>query len=310
MMDGLILVDKPRGATSHDIVARVRRSLGIQRVGHFGTLDPLATGLLLVAVGRAVKLFPFFSRHDKVYTGEIRLGVATDTYDAEGEPVAREAGRLPDRAAIVEAMSHFVGDLLQTPPPYSAKKLAGKPLYKWARSRKAAPVSARPVRVDVFRLTDWRPPVLEFEVRCGSGTYVRSLAHELGERLGCGAHLASLRRLAVGGFLIADARPIDRVEDLIKQGRSHDLLHPLESLLPELPKLILTETGAGRLQKGRALASEDIHLVVAAPDSSRPGRGELAGACRLFDMTGRLLAMAQPDRDGLRLVPFLVFHLQ
>jgi tRNA pseudouridine55 synthase len=302
-MDGLILVDKPRGATSHDIVARVRRALGIQQVGHFGTLDPLATGLLLVAVGRAVKLFPFFSKYQKVYAGEIRLGVATDTYDAEGEPVGQEASSLPDRPAVVAAVRHFVGDLLQTPPPYSAKKLSGRPLYKWARKGQAPQVAARPVRVDYFTVTDFRPPLVGFEVRCGSGTYVRSLAHELGARLGCGAHLAGLRRLAVGGYLLAEAQPIDRAEDMIRAGKSEELLRPLASLLSELPRLILTEADARGLQKGRAVASGDL---VGTGETS--GAAGPAGVCRLFDTAGHFLALARPDPDGSRLVPFLVLH--
>jgi tRNA pseudouridine55 synthase len=307
-MDGLLLVDKHRGATSHDIVARVRRALGIQKVGHFGTLDPLATGLLIIAVGQAVKLFPLFSKHDKVYAGEIRLGVATDTYDAEGSPLPQESGPLPDRSSLLEAMSRFVGELLQVPPPYSAKKLAGRPLYKWARSRRTAPVAPRPVRVDLFELKDYRPPVVEFELRCGSGTYVRSLAHELGKNLGCGAHLAALRRLAVGGFTLAEARPIDLVEGLIGAGRYGDILRPMGTLLPELPELVLTESGSDHLQKGRALTPDDVRGPLAAPATS-PGRpGELPGACRLVDPAGRFLGLARPGGAGLRPVPFLVFR--
>jgi tRNA pseudouridine55 synthase len=308
-MDGLLLVDKARGVTSHDVVARLRRALGVQKVGHFGTLDPLATGLLIVAVGGAVKLFPFFSRHDKVYAGEIRLGVATETYDAEGPPIPRESGPLPDRASLLEAMAGFVGERLQVPPPFSAKKLAGRPLYEWARSRRTATVPPRPVKVDAFELRAYRPPAVEFELRCGSGTYVRSLAHELGERLGCGAHLAALRRLAVGGLTIAEARPIDAIETFIAAGRSRDILRPVESLLHELPRLVLTESGAGRLQKGRGLAPDDVREpLLAVPSTSSPSDSELAGACRLFDPAGRLLGLARPQGAGPRLVPFLIFH--
>lgn len=305
-MDGLILVDKPQGVTSHDVVARVRRCLGIQRVGHFGTLDPLATGLLLVAVGRAVKLFPFFSKQDKVYTGEIRLGVATDTYDAMGRPTSPEAGGLPDRQAVMETMSLFVGEILQAPPPYSAKKLGGKPMYKWARRRQTIACPPRPVRVDAFEMTGFRPPIIGFEVRCGSGTYVRSLAHALGENLGCGAHLAALRRVSVGTLSVANSLPLDRLEILVSEGRTNDVVLPLESLLPGLPKIILTETAEARLQRGRPLAGGDIKGQL--PAATDAGTGTPAGpeVCRLFSLTGRFLGLAEARPDLDTLVPILV----
>jgi tRNA pseudouridine55 synthase len=306
-MDGLILVDKPRGPTSHDIVARIRRCLGIQKVGHFGTLDPLATGLLLVAVGRAVKLFPLFSKHDKVYTGEILLGVATDTYDALGQPAAPAAGVMPRREAVSEAMRSFEGEILQAPPPYSAKKLAGKPLYKWARSRKPVAAPPRPVVVRAFKLADYRPPVIEFEVRCSSGTYVRSLAHALGEKLGCGAHLAGLRRLSSGELSLAQALPLERVEDLIAAGRAQEAVLPLESLLPGLPKLILTPTGEARLQKGRALAAGDTQVTVPGVAPAGAGPAVAREPVRLFSLAGRFLGLAQPGPEPDTFVPFLVF---
>jgi tRNA pseudouridine55 synthase len=305
-MDGQILVDKPPGATSHHVVARIRRCLGIQKVGHFGTLDPLATGLLLVAVGRAVKLFPFFSKHDKVYTGEIRLGVATDTYDAMGRPTASEAGALPGREAVIEAMRPFEGEILQAPPPYSAKKLAGKPMYKWARSRQEVACPPRPVVVHAFKLTDYRPPVIDVEVRCGSGTYVRSLAHALGGALGCGAHLAGLRRQSTGDLSVSRALPLERVEDLITAGRAEEVVLPLESLLPGLPKLILTETGERRLQKGRLLAPGDTQRLLPSAAPPGTGRAALAEPCRLFSLTGRFLGLARPGAEPGTLVPFLV----
>jgi len=305
-MDGLILVDKPRGPTSHDVVARIRRCLGIQRVGHFGTLDPLATGLLLVAVGRAVKLFPLFSKHDKVYTGEIRLGVATDTYDVLGQPTAPATDIMPGREAVSAAMRSFEGEILQAPPPYSARKLAGKPLYKWARSRKPIAAPPRLVVVHAFKLADYRPPVVEFEVECGSGTYVRSLAHTLGEKLGCGAHLAGLRRLSAGDLSLAQALSLERVEELIAAGRAEEAVLPLESLLPWLPKLILTATGEGRLQKGRALAPGDTQGTLPSVASADTGPAGAQEPVRLFSPAGRFLGLAQPGADPETLVPFLV----
>ncbi len=305
-MDGLILVDKPQGLTSHDVVARIRQSLRIQKVGHFGTLDPMATGLLLVAVGRAVKLFPFFSKHDKVYAGEIRLGVATDTYDATGRPTGPETALLPGRQAVIDAMRPLEGEILQTPPPYSAKKLAGKPLYKWARSRQPIACPPRTVIVHAFKMIDCRPPVIEFEVRCGSGTYIRSLAHALGEALGCGAHLAGLRRLGSGEFSVSRALPLERVEELILAGKAEEVVLPLESLLAALPKLILTETGESRLQRGRQLAPADVQRRL--PPDAPPGTGPEPDreTCRLFSLSGRFLGLAAPGPDPGMLVPFLV----
>ena len=305
-MDGLILVDKPRGATSHDIVARVRRCLGIRKVGHFGTLDPMATGLLLVAVGRAVKLFPLYSKHDKAYAGEIQLGLATDTYDATGQPTSPRKDALPGREAVVEAMRSFEGEILQTPPPYSAKKVSGKPLYKWARGRKEVSCPPRPVTVHSFGLVDFRPPAVEFEVRCGSGTYVRSLAHDLGRMLGCGAHLTGLRRISSGELTIDRALPVDRVEELVRGGRTGEVILPLEALLPGLPKVVLTGSGEGRLQRGRPLSPGDIERRLAAEEPAAARPDAPPGACRLFSLAGRFLGLAAPGPDPEVMVPFLI----
>ena len=245
-MDGLILVDKPRGATSHDIVARVRRILGEQRVGHFGTLDPLATGLLLVAVGSATQLFPLFSKHDKVYCGrDAAWAVATDTYDSQGRPTA--SGR-PRRSrtgtALVEAMKGIRRRIQQVPPPYSAKKVAGKPLYKWARAKRPMTSPPRPVIVYAFKLSISGLPVVDFEVHCGSGTYVRSLVHDSGPgprlRRPSGRPPAPAPGDLNGGPGLS-TRP---VEELIEEGRAGSGSCPLEALLPGIPKVI--SDGGGR----------------------------------------------------------------
>lgn len=304
-MHGLILVDKPRGGTSHDIVARVRRILGQQRVGHFGTLDPLATGLLLVAVGGATRLFPWFSRHDKVYGGEMRLGWATETYDSQGRPVSEESPNLPDRTALIEAMKRFVGRFEQMPPPYSAKKVGGQPLYKWARSKR--PVSPKSCRVIVhsFDLIDYAPPLARFNVHCGAGTYVRSLVHDLGQTLGCGAHLAGLRRLAVGTYSVDKALTLEEIERLAGEGNFKRFLVPLEALLPEYPRAIISEEGCRRLQKGRPLPDEAVlEVIPAIPDKA--SAEEPSQACRLFSPEGRLLALAKPLEDKKGLLPLVV----
>jgi tRNA pseudouridine55 synthase len=304
-MHGLILVDKPRGATSHDVVDRVRRILGQQRVGHFGTLDPLATGLLLVAVGGATRLFPWFSRHDKVYSGEMRLGWATDTYDSQGKPASEESADFPDRSTLLEAMKGFVGRIEQAPPPYSAKKVEGKPLYKWARSKREIRPKACPVVVHAFDLENYAPPLAKFSVRCGAGTYIRSLVHDLGRALGCGAHLAGLRRLAVGIYGLDKALSLEEIERLAKEGRWESVLVPLEALLPDCPKAVLTEAGCRRLQKGRPLP-EDFVLEVIPAVREGASVEEHPQVCRLFSPEGRFLGLAEPVQGGKTLLPLLI----
>ena len=203
-------------------------------------------------------------------------------------------------------MRAFEGEILQAPPPYSAKKVAGKPLYKWARGQTPMTSPPRPVTVYAFRLDDFKPPVVEFEVRCGSGTYVRSLAHSLGEVLGCGAHLAGLRRLSAGDLTVDRALSADRVEELIKEGRAGEVVLPLEALLPGLPKVILTETGEGRVQRGRPLAPEDIQSTLPPAAPTWKGPPDALNTCRLFSLTGRFLGLARPGPDPETLVPFLI----
>ncbi len=304
-MPGLILVDKPRGATSHDVVARIRRILGQQRVGHFGTLDPLATGLLLVAVGSVTRLFPFYSQHDKVYSGEMRLGFSTDTYDAQGRPASEESSSFPEKPTLIEVMKKFVGRLDQVPPPYSAKKLEGKPLYKWARSKRTIIPKACQVIVYAFDLKDYSPPLVKFDVHCGSGTYVRSLIHDLGQVLGCGAHLAGLRRTAIGRYRIDNALSLEEIERLAGEGSWERFLIPLESLLPENPQAVLSAAGCHRLQKGRFLPFEFVLRVIPAVADSAPA-GEPSEAYRLFSPEGRFLALAEPLEDEKAFLPFLV----
>ena len=304
-MDGLILVDKPQGVTSHDVVAHIRRTIDQRRVGHFGTLDPLATGLLLVAVGSATRLFLSYSKHDKVYTGEMRLGFSTDTYDAQGKPTSLESDRLPDRDTLAEAMERFSGRLEQVPPPYSAKKVAGKPLYKWARAKKTVMPKASQVIVYAFDLKGYSPPYVGFDVHCASGTYVRSLVHDLGQALGCGAHLSGLRRLAVGRCGIQEALSLEKIDKLAREGNREGFLLPLESLLPEIPKAVLSEPGYRRLQKGRPIPAELVLRVIPAEAAAAPA-AERPEAHRLFSLEGRFLALAKFLEGENAYLPFLV----
>lgn len=202
--EGLLLLDKPKGMTSHDVVDVVRRTLGTRKVGHAGTLDPMATGLLLVGVGRATRLLRFFGDLPKVYEGTARLGVETDTLDAEGT-VLRSSDVDTSRAQVEAAVAALVGESMQRPPAYSAVKVGGRKLYESARAGETAEAAPRRIRVDAFEVRSFDGRDLEFGVTCSGGTYVRVLAADVGTALGCGAHLTRLRRTAIGPYLVEDA---------------------------------------------------------------------------------------------------------
>jgi tRNA pseudouridine55 synthase len=301
--DGLLVLDKPAGPTSHDIVQRVRRVLGTRRVGHGGTLDPDATGVLLVAAGQATRFFPFLSKERKVYEGVIRLGFATDTYDASGRPSAAESTELPGRDEVAAAMAEFVGRILQTPPRFSAKKLGGQPVYKLARAAREFTLAPVPVTVVRFDLRDFRPPGVGFEAECSAGTYIRSLAHDLGRRLGCGAHLAALRRTRVGPYGLEEAVALDALEDAGARGEAEKLMIPLERLLPGVPAVAVRPGAEVLIRNGRPLEPTDL----AAPLPELAAVTE-AGLARLVSGDGRLLALARPTADGTGLHPFLVLQ--
>jgi tRNA pseudouridine55 synthase len=228
MPDGILNLNKPRGPTSHDIVDRVRALTGIRRVGHAGTLDPLASGVLLVCTGRATRVSEYLMAGQKVYRARVRLGIATDTYDAEGQVVA-EAPAEVSRAQVDTALTHFRGTITQVPPTYSALKHEGTPLHRLARRgvevERLSLLKARQVEVYGLELTAWEPPECTLEVICSPGTYVRALAHDLGEALGCGAHLAGLIRLASGDFRLEDAVTLEKLTQAAAEGRWPDLLH-------------------------------------------------------------------------------------
>ncbi len=304
-MDGLILVDKPQGLTSHDVVARIRKILGLARVGHFGTLDPLATGLLIIGVGIATRLFPVFSKHDKVYAGRMRLGLATDTYDALGRPVTSEIADFPPQRDLLRAMEKFAGTIEQVPPPYSAKKREGKPLYEWARSKKPVELEPHLVTIHSFRLTGYVPPDVDFEVKCSSGTYVRSLAHDLGQSLGCWAHLTALRRTEAGKFNVSSAFSLEKMEKLTARGNVQEFLLPLESIFQEWPKAVLKSKGNEMVQKGKAI-SFDHFLRIFEPGPKETVSVEGEAIFRVFSLEGKFLALARRDKEKQGLVPYLV----
>jgi tRNA pseudouridine55 synthase len=212
--DGVLLIDKPAEHTSHDVVARLRGILRMKRIGHAGTLDPMATGLLVILVGKATRLSQYLMSVDKEYTGTITLGQVTDTQDAEGEVLETRPVPVLSEVDIRTALNGFLGDQYQTPPMYSAIKIAGKPLYKSARAGEEVVREPRFIRVVNYELNRWESPQLDFRVQCTKGTYVRTLAHDLGQRLGCGAHLSALRRISSGKLNVAQAVTLEQLQKM------------------------------------------------------------------------------------------------
>ena len=212
--EGILLVDKPQGITSHDVVSKLRRVFHIKKIGHAGTLDPMATGLMLMLVGKATKVSQYLMSMDKEYTGTIRLGVITDSQDADGEVVEERPVPELTEEAVLKEMKAFIGDQYQTPPMFSAKKINGQKLYKLARQGKTVEREPRVINISKFELPRFAPPELDFIVACSKGTYVRTIAHDLGERLGCGGHLSALRRTGVGKFRIEKAETLESIESM------------------------------------------------------------------------------------------------
>jgi len=250
-MNGVLIIDKPPGLTSHDVVNRVRRILGERSVGHLGTLDPLATGVLPLVVGNLTRLAQFYTASEKTYEGTIRFGYATDTYDSEGDPVGPVQPVSLSLEQVRAVSRNFLGVIEQTPPPFSAKKIQGVPAYKLARRN--VEVELHPVKVEVkeFEITDCDRHRAHFRARVASGTYMRSVAHDMGRLLGCGAHLDSLRRTAVSEFTLADSHTLEQLSSACQSGQSEELfIHP-RILLPQFPSVTATDEMAALIRTGR-----------------------------------------------------------
>jgi tRNA pseudouridine55 synthase len=247
--EGVLNLDKPGGTTSHDVVKRIRQLTGVRRVGHAGTLDPLATGVLLVCMGRTTRLVEYLVGQPKVYEASVRLGQATETYDADGSITFEKPVDAITLQRIEKGLSQFRGPIRQRPPMYSAVKQNGQPLYKLARRGITIERAWREVTIHELVLLDWTPPDCKLRIACSSGTYVRSLAHDLGELLGCGAHIAALRRTAIGSFKIETAVPLAELQPA--NWRSH--LLPSDVTVSHLPRLDLPETEVARLQQGQRI---------------------------------------------------------
>ncbi len=306
VIEGVLVVDKPQGPTSHDVVACVRRAAGIRKVGHLGTLDPMATGVLPVAIGRATRLAPWLTGAAKQYRAVIKLGLTTDSYDVTGTEVGGAltldpSAEAPSAEVVAEALHRFVGETEQFPPPVSAKKVDGVRAYRLARRQQPValkPVSVRVDELSVLSIDAWR---VECRIRSSSGFYVRSLAHDLGQLLGCGGCLEALTREAHGRFNLSDGVGLEEIvgdqatrEEL--RSRLAARLIPLGSLLPELPAVQVTDAGARRARHGNALRPADL--------ADGPATGPTP-AFRVVDGHGRLLCLAKPATGGL-LQPQLV----
>ena len=252
-MNGVLIIDKPAGLTSHDVVNGVRRILGQRSVGHLGTLDPLATGVLPLVTGNLTRLAQFYTKSQKTYEGVVRFGFATDTYDADGEPSDAAQPVTLQLPQVTELAARFRGVIEQMPPPFSAKKVHGIPAYKLARKKKE--VELKPVQVEIkeFEILHVEGDRASFRARVSSGTYMRSVAHDMGQQLGCGAHLESLRRTAVAEFNISDAHSLEQVQQAAQSGSVEEMfVHP-RRLLPDFPAVTADEENAARIHTGRAV---------------------------------------------------------
>ena len=289
---GILNIDKPGGMTSHDVVSRVRKILKLRKVGHAGTLDPMATGVLLVCVGQATRLIEYLMPGEKCYQAKIQFGKVTNTYDAEGEVVATS-----DPAGLTEKMvSHtlqeFTGTLSQTPPPFSAIKKNGVPLYKLARQGVIVTPEPRSVKITAIELIAWQPPEVVINVRCQAGTYIRSLAHDVGRRLKVGAHLTGLTRLASGQWYVAEAISLDQLQQAVDRDILETVLHPMEDALSDIKQIYLSVEQAKAVRYGQTI-----------PWSSQITESLVAG----LDADDRLVAILELDEAG-QLNPKKVFN--
>jgi tRNA pseudouridine55 synthase len=252
-MNGVLIIDKPAGMTSHDVVNRVRRILGERSIGHLGTLDPMATGVLPLVVGRMTRLAQFYTGSEKSYEGKIRFGFATDTYDSEGEPTTPVQAVNFNLEQLRESARRFQGMIEQMPPPFSAKKIQGVPAYKLARNKKDVPLKPVEVEIKEFEILDLNNDTAHFRAQVASGTYIRSIAHELGQILGTGAHLAGLRRTVVGEFEIGESHTLEELSAAAQSGSlSEFFIHP-RRLLPGFPCVTADLESATRIRSGRTV---------------------------------------------------------
>jgi tRNA pseudouridine55 synthase len=297
--DGALVINKPAGCTSHDVVETVRRLLGFRQVGHLGTLDPIATGVLVLLLGRATRFAQFYAARRKRYESVFRFGFATDTYDADGEPAGPDAAPQLDRAELERLAARLTGKFPQMPPAYSAKKIQGRPAHELAR--KGQPVELKAVEVEVFefRLLEMDGSTARFAVECGSGTYIRALAHQMGIDMGCGAHMAAITRTAVGEFTLDQAIALPEFEELVRAGKAADCILPLGQLLPDLPRINVLPVVEHRVRHGTKfqisisqIQPGRVETPQGAPSQLDSGEWK-PGRLRVFNQQDQLIAIAE-----------------
>jgi len=287
-MDGILNINKPCGQTSFDIVAMVRWLSGVRRVGHAGTLDPTATGVLPVCLGQGTRVIEFLVDASKAYRAQIELGVTTDTYDASGKIIHREDPSGIGRGQLESTLSSFNGLTWQIPPMYSAIKHHGKPLYQLARAGINVERQSRLVIIYGLELIDWQPPIATIEIECGKGTYIRSLAHDLGQALGCGASLTSLVRLRCGLFDIKDSVLIPQLEDALRYGYWQNFVYPIDVVLSHLAAMVVSEDNGQAIRNGRS--------VILESDNS-PAWTSTANRCRAYTPDGCFIGVLRFDSE-------------
>ena len=282
-ISGILNTDKPAGMTSHDVVDRVRRISGQRRVGHTGTLDPAATGVLVVCLGQATRVAEYLMASDKLYRAQIRLGVSTDTHDAEGEVTATAEVDVSEEE-VRKALASFVGSIQQIPPMYSALKREGVPLYKLARQGITVEREPRSVKIHSIELLEWNPPLLTIQVKCSPGTYIRALARDLGQRLDCGAHLQSLTRLASGHFTLEKAVSLDELAEAFAQGSWQEIIHPMDEALLDFEPMVVDAQTEKRIRHGQQVEASPL-------PPPQAGEEEESGLRRAYSQTGELIAI-------------------
>ncbi len=279
-MDGILNINKATGMTSHDVVAKVRKQLKQKRVGHAGTLDPAASGVLPICIGQGTRVAEYLSESGKAYRAEIRFGVVTDTYDTEGSILRTSDPSELTLTSIEEMLLHFLGPQMQMPPLYSAIKLQGQPAYKRIRAGEEITLEARPIEIYELRVINWQTPVLTLDIECSKGTYIRSLAYDLGERLGYGAHLAGLIRTRSGPFTLEKSIPLEQLAEAVEQGTLANAVFPADYALQQYPALYLDEETSGRVLHGNSFHHDQSSLQ---PESI---------LARIYNNKGYFLAIA------------------
>jgi tRNA pseudouridine55 synthase len=292
MIDGILNINKPTGMTSHDVVAKVRKLLKQKRVGHAGTLDPAASGVLPICVGQGTRVAEYLSESGKAYQADILFGVVTDTYDAEGSIVRTADTEKLTLDEIEHVLPGFLGPQMQMPPRYSAIKLQGQPAYKRMRAGEEVTLEPRPIVITQLNILAWQPPKLTLAIVCSKGTYIRSLAYDLGEHLGCGAHLVGLIRTRSGPFALSDSITLDQLASFIENDTVEQYLHPADSVLQQYPALTLDAVTTERVLHGNSF-TYDVET-----------QAELA---RVYDAHGQFVAIAQWDAEREVWQPTKVF---